>query len=202
MKTHEYDGVPFSEPRSHPWEGSKSDPSARYYDFTTSPQLIRSSLEDFLPYQRFAAIEDFYALLERLNHPKSLLESSDCAFNPPEPSESRQVKALLECSGRLIVLYRDLPQNTRKPRIAWLKSAFHQQLAHLDPKFALGMIGTTLVPVRYLALPSGEQAGQQLMLGFWAFGESEDATMQNLARVFKNLTQAVRAVSARIVQGD
>jgi hypothetical protein len=202
MKTYEYDGTPFSEPRSHPWQGSESDPSARYLDFTAEPQLIRSSLEDFLPYQRFAAVEDFYALLERVNHPKSLLESSDCAFNPPAASDSRLVKASLECSGRLMLLYRDLRQNTRKPRISWLKTAFHQQLAHLDPKFALGMIGTTLVPVRYLALPSEAQAGQQLLLGFWAYGESEDATMQNLARLFKNLTQALRAVSARIVQGD
>lgn len=202
MKTYEYDGAPFSEPRSHPWQGSDSDPSAGYHDFTAEPQLIRSSLEDFLPWQRFAAVEDFYALLERVNHPKSLLESSDCAFNPPQPNESQVVKAAFECSGRLMLLFRDLQQNTRKPRISWLKSAFHLQLAHLDPKFALGMIGTTLVPVRYLALPSDSQAGQQLLLGFWAFGDSEEATMQNLARLMKNLTQAVRAVSARILQGD
>lgn len=202
MKTYEYDGAPFREPRSHPWQGSESDAGARYYDFTAEPHLIRSSLEDFLPYQRFAAIEEFYALLERVNHPKSLLASSDCAFNPPERSESERALAPLECSGRLMLLYRDLAQNTRKPRISWLKTAFHQQLAHVDPKFMLGMIGTTLVPVRYLALPDDAQSGQQLLLGFWAFGETEDATMQNLARLFKNLTQALRAVSARIVQGD
>ncbi len=202
MKTYEYDGTPFSEPRSHPWSGSDTDPQARYYDFTATPELIRSSLEDFKPFQRFAAVEELYGLLERINHSKSLLQSSDCAFTAPHPNTTPQVKAALECSGRLMLLYRDLPQNTRKTRVSWLKAAFHQQLAHIDPKFALGMVGTTLVPVRYLALPPEAQLGEQLMLSFWAFGASEDATMQNLARLFKNLTQALRAVSVRIVQGD
>jgi hypothetical protein len=202
MKTYERDGTPFSEPRSHPWLGSETDPLARHYDFTASPQLIRSVLEDFIPYQRYPAVEELYSLLERVNHPKSALESSDCAFNPPRPSETRLVKADLECSGRLMLLYRDLHLNTRRDRISWLRSAFHQQLARLDPKFALGMIGTTLVPVRYLALPEDEQAGQQLLLAFWAYGDTEDAVMQNLGRVFRNLTQALRAVSARIVSGD
>lgn len=202
MKTYEYDGSPFSEPRSHPWSGSATDASARYYDFTASPELIRTSLEDFLPFRHYPAVEDFYALLERVNHPKSPLESSDCAFNPPAPNETRLVKAELECSGRLMLLYRDLTLNTRRDRVSWLKTAFHQQLGHVDPKFRLGMIGTTLIPVRYLTRPESEQAGEQLLLGFWAYGETLDATMQNLARLFRNLTQALRGVSARIVQGD
>jgi hypothetical protein len=202
MKTYEYDGSPFSEPRSHPWQGSQSDPLARHHDFTASPELIRSSLEDFTPFRHYQAVEDFYALLERVNHPKSSLESSDCAFNPPGPNGTRLVKAELECSGRLMLLFRDLPLNTRKDRISWLKTAFHQQLGHLDPKFALGMIGTTLVPVSYLALPEEARAGQQLLLAFWAFGSSESAVMQNLARLVRNLTQALRAVSARIAADD
>lgn len=202
MKTYEYEGGPISEPRSHPWSGSASDPNARYYDFAESPQLIRTSLEDFYPYRQYAAVEEFYALLERVNHPRSLLASSDCAFNPPEANEAQLVKATLECSGRVTLLYRDLAQNTRKSRVSWLRSAFHQQLGHLDPKFRLGMVGTTLIPVRYLELPESQQAGEQLLLGFWAYGETPDATMQSLARLLRNLTQALRGVSARIVQGD
>jgi hypothetical protein len=202
MKTYEYDGTPFSEPRSHPWLGSETDPIARHYDFTKSPELIRSALEDFSPFRHYPAVEDFYALLERVNHPRSSLESSDCAFNPPGPNGTRLVEAELECSGRLMLLYRDLPLNTRKERISWLKSALHQQLARLDPKFTLGMIGTTLVPVSYLALPENARSGQQLLLAFWAFGSTESAVMQNLARLFRNLSQAMRAVSARIVASD
>jgi hypothetical protein len=202
MKTYEYDGAPFTDPRSHPWVDGAADALARYYDFTANPGLIRSSLEDFKGFQRYRAIEDFYALLERINHPKSVFESNDCAFVAPHSSDNGPVKAPLECSGRVMLLYRDVAQNTLKARIAWLKTAFHRQLSQLDPKFTLGIIGTTVVPARYLALPEDAQLGEQLMLSFWAFGASEPHVMQNLARLFKNLTQALRAVSASVVPND
>ena len=88
MKTCEYAGESFSEPRSHPWTGSTSDGTAAYHDFTLAPELIRDVLEDFTPFQRYPAIEAFYALLERINHPKSTLQSNDCAFTGPHPSAS------------------------------------------------------------------------------------------------------------------
>jgi hypothetical protein len=202
MKTYEFAGASSTEARAHPWRGAAGDPAGQYYDFTASPELIRTSLEDFKPFEHYPAVEVLYALLERVNHPRSPLESNDCNFVPPGENRSGQVRAALECSGRVMLLFRDLPQNTRLSRVAWLKTAFHYQLAQLDPKFTLGLIGTTLLPVRYLTLPDAEQLGQQLMLSFWAFGETEVLTMQNLARLLRNLTQAVRGVSARVVQGD
>jgi hypothetical protein len=202
MKTYEYDGAASFEARSHPWCNAVDDEAARYYDFKTSPELIRSSLEDFKPFERYPAVEALYALLERVNHARSPLESNDCSFVPPGENRTSLVSAAMECSGRVMLLYGDLPENTRKTRIAWLKTAFHYELSQLDPKFSLGMIGTTLLPVRYLGLPPAEQLGQQLMLSFWAFGQTEPLAMQNLARVLRNLTHAVRSVSARIVRGD
>lgn len=202
MKTYEYAGAPLAGPRSHPWQGSALDARARYLDFTAAPELIRTSLEDFEPFRRYPAIEEFYALLERINHPKSQLESNDCAFTGPHANQTAGIKAALECSGRLMLLYRDLEQNRRETRVSWLKAALHYQLAHLDPKFALGMIGTTLVPVTFLGLSAAAREGEQLLVTFWAFGDSEPIAMLNLARLFKNLSQAIRAVSARIVEGQ
>jgi hypothetical protein len=202
MKTYEYAGAPLAEPRSHPWQGGSLDTRARYLDFTAAPELIRTSLEDFAPFRRYPAIEDFYALLERINHPKSLLGSNDSAFTGPHAIETAGVKATMECSGRLMLLYRDIEQNTRKTRVAWLKTALHYQLGHLDPKFTIGTIGTTVVPVRFLTLPADAQAGEQLLVSFWAFGDAEPSVMQSLARLFKNLSQAIRGVSARIVEGQ
>jgi hypothetical protein len=202
MRTYEYAGEPLSEPRSHPWQGSANDSLARYLDFRASPELIRSSLEDFKPFQHYAAIEEFYALLELVNHPRSQLESNDCAFNGPGPNQTLQVPASHECSGRVMLLFRELEQNARKSRMAWLNAALHYQLAKLDPKFVLGMIGTTLVPVRFLALPQEGQRGQQLLVSFWAFGDSDAVAMRNLSRLFKNLSQALRVVSARIASGQ
>jgi hypothetical protein len=80
MRTSKYAGVPFSEPRSHPWSAARTNSTYRYYDFTTSPALIRTSLEDFLPWAQHPAIERFFVLLEWLNGSTSLLESNDCEF--------------------------------------------------------------------------------------------------------------------------
>ncbi len=199
MKTYEYAGEPPAEPRSHPWRGSLESPDHRYYDLTASPEHIRRSLEDFLPWSRFQAVDSFYALLERLNHPKSLLESNDCAFSGPHANEDPTLPKLLQCTGRVMVLFRALARNTEQARVEWLKNELHHALIELDPDFRWGIVGTTLVPVRYLALPTtdDQQLGWQLMISFWAWGDQEAETMQNLARLMNNLARALRQVSAR-----
>lgn len=198
MKTYEYAGDPFDEPRSHPWLGAASDPESQYYDFTTTPALIRSALEDLLPWTRFAAVESIYALLERLNHHQSALESNDCAFVGPHANEDLTIPKALQCCGRVMVLFRALGRNTEQGRVAWLKNELHVELSQLDLAFQWGVIGTTQIPVRFLALPeaNGQQFGSQLMISFWAWGDDEADTMQNLARVIKNLTRALRRVTA------
>ena len=197
MKTYEYAGDPFAEPRSHPWLGAADNPSARYYDLTATPGRIRSSLEDFLPWSRFPAVESFYALLERLNHPKSALESNDCAFSGPHPNEDLTILKALQCFGRVMVLFRELERNTEEGLVIWLKNELHVELVELDSDFQWGAIGTTLIPVRYLALPEaeGQQLGSQLLISFWAWGNSEDENMQNLERLLKNLARALRRVA-------
>jgi len=193
LRTCEYAGEPFAGPRSHPWVGAASDKASRYYDLTASPALIRSSLEDFMPWARYAAVEAFYVLLERVNHEKSLLESNDCAFTGPHPSESTATQKALECSGRVMVLFRELPRNTVAGQIEALKNELHVALTKLDPNFRSGVVGTTIVPVRYLALSGAdEQLGEQLMISFWAWGNSEEENMQNLSRLLRNLTNALR----------
>ncbi len=193
MKTCEYAGVPFSAPRSHPWSDTPGG-EPHYLDLRASPQHIRTSLEDFKPWARYSAIETFYKLLERLNHEASPLESNDCAFEGPQRNENRVVNKALECSGRVMVLFRALERNTTAAEVSWLKNELHRVLSPLDPNFRSGMVGTTIVPVCYLALP--EPSGQQLMISFWAWGDSEAENMQNLERLFKNLTLAMRKVTA------
>jgi hypothetical protein len=197
VKTCEYAGAPFEAPRSHPWSETEGAGGSRYYDLTASPERIRSSLEDFRPWEKFPAIEIFYKLLERLNHSSSPLESNDCAFEPPHRSENRAVAKALECSGRVMVLFRALTRNTSGGDIDWLKNELHGALGPLDPNFQSGLVGTTIVPVRYLGLPAAgnQQLGTQLMISFWAWGNSEDEIMQNLGRLLKSLGQALRKVS-------
>jgi hypothetical protein len=197
MKTCEYAGAPFSVPRSHPWSDTPSS-GARYFDLTATPERIRTSLEDFKPWAHYPAIETFYKLLERINHKSSALDSNDCAFEGPHRNENRAIAKALECSGRVMVLFRALARNTERGQVSWLKNELHAALAPLDPNFQSGIVGTTIIPVCYLPLPepNGQQLGQQLMISFWAWGNSEPENMQNLARLFKNLTTALRKVSA------
>ncbi len=197
MKTCEYAGGVFPELRSHPWLGSTTDLAAHYYDLTACPQLIRSALEDFVPWSRYGAIETFYALLQRLNHTQSPFETSDCEFTGPHHNDQPEIPKALVCSGRLMLLFRELEQNTVEASLASLKHAIHSNLAELDEAFLWGMVGTTLVPTRYSKLPEsdGQQLGNQLMISFWAWGDSEASTMLNLDRLFKNLGRALRNLS-------
>jgi len=198
MKTCEYSGPAFEDPRSHPWRGAKGAAGARYYDLTASPERIRSSLEDFKPWAHYPAIEAFYALLERLNHVGSVLESNDCAFEGPHGNDNRPVAEAFECSGRVMLLFRALSRNTTEGDVPRLKNDLHGALGGLDPHFQGGVVGTTMVPVRYLLLPATEQQqlGMQLMISFWAWGRSETHTMQNLGRLLKNLTEGLRKLGA------
>ncbi len=98
-----------------------------------------------------------------------------------------------------MVLFRQLERNTATGEIESLKDQFHLQLLSIDPPFLWGIVGTTIVPVRYLALPEarGQQHGSQLMISFWAWGNSEAENMLNLARLMTNLMQAFYQVCAQ-----
>ena len=104
----------------------------------------------------------------------------------------------LACSGRVMILYRDLARNASEPDVESLKNALHHELGALDPELEWGMIGTTLVPVRYLALPRDAQLGQELMVSFWAWGGTEEDLMENLARVVTSLFAALRGVATKV----
>ncbi len=190
MRTCEYDGAPFPSPRSHPWTDAAANPAFRYRDFKADTAAIRTSLEDFAPWGGEAAIEAFYQLVTWLNSPGCPLESNDCEFTGPHPNESPSFAKRVACSGRIMVLYRVLGQNRAWSRIAALKDGLHHRLGARDPDFAWGMIGTTIVPVRYLELPGARaaQLGHQLMISFWAWGDTEPELMENLERLVRNLS--------------
>ena len=196
MNTFEYAGTPFTELRSHPWIDTVDNPECRYYDFTLHPELIRTSLEDFLPWSNYEAIDNFYKMLEDLNNSKSFLESNDCAFTGPEPNQNPQFQKSLECSGRVMILFSDLIKNTMDDNIERLAYELHCHLSTHDAEFQLGVIGTTITPVRYLALGESDeqQMGTKLMISFWVWGDGEDEIMENLNRLIINLSDALHHV--------
>jgi len=201
LNTCEYAGTPFTELRSHPWIDAVDNPECRYYDLTLSPERIRTSLEDFLPWSNYKAIENFYKMLEDLNQSKSFFESNDCALTGPEQNHNPQFQKSLECSGRVMILFRDLIKNTMDDNIEWLAYQLHCYLSIQDIEFQLGVIGTTITPVRYLALGENDeqQMGTQLMISFWTWGDNEKEIMENLNRLIINLSNALHHVSDLII---
>ena len=192
MKTCQYAGKPFDEPRTHPWTDTTGDAACRYYDLVSEPELIRTALEDFRPWHHYRAVQSLYELLEWLNAPSSSLESNDCAFSPPYASNVPQLGKSLECEGRVMILYRDIELNLSRRRVEGLRTGLHLCLEALDPDFELGLIGTMIPPVLYIdPVSRGRQLGQQLMISFWAWGDSEEEVMNNLERVMENLRQAL-----------
>jgi hypothetical protein len=185
--------------RSHPWNVAEHDSTHRYYNFRENIGLIRSSLEDFKPWEHYPAIDSFYNLLEWLNGPDSVFESNDCAFSGPMANTNARFAQRLQCSGRLMILYRDLKLNTSAEHIRWFKDASQYYISKADPNFVLGVVGTTLMQVTFVTLhPEEKQSGQELQLSFWAWGDSEIETFTNLERVFQNIHISLRAISDEI----
>jgi hypothetical protein len=200
MQVYEHNDPDSLRTRAHPWTDGESDGAHKYYDFRARPELIRSSIEDLQEWSVYPATETFYRLLEWLNGPQSALESNDCAFSGATPDSSTELSKRLQCSGRLMILYRDLAVNTAPEQMRWLTNATAHAMRGIDPAFESGAVGATITSVRYTTLPGPpeQQRGQQLMLSFWAWGEDEPGVMANLDRTFRNMTAALQEVSHKI----
>jgi hypothetical protein len=196
MKTYDYAGPDAHLVRAHPWSVAASDPASRYYDLRADPGLIRTSLEDFLPWSGWPAVETFYQLLEWLDGADSALESNDCAFQGPAPTATAGAPKALEVSGRLMILWRALPMNLPRSNVEWLRAGIHRHLNQVDLEFSDAAIGITICRVRYRrsGVAEARKNGFQLMLSFWAWGDTRDETMANLDRCLRNLDAALRAV--------
>ena len=200
MQVYEHNDPDSLRPRTHPWTDGESNPAHKYYDFRARPELIRSSIEDLQEWGAYSATETFYRLLEWLNGPKSALESNDCAFSGATADTSTELSKRLQCSGRLMILYRDLALNTSLEQMRWLANATAHAVRGIDPAFEWGAVGATITSVRYRTLPGPpeQQRGQQLMLSFWAWGKDVPEVMANLDRTFRNMTAALQEVSHEV----
>jgi len=100
-----------------------------------------------------------------------------------------------------MILFRDLSRNLSPHDLLALTNALHNELVPADPHFKFGVVGTTLIPVRYVTLPAPPDAqfGSQLMLSFWAWGSTKAESMANLSRLIKNLSHALRDVAKQDV---
>ncbi len=203
-------------PRLFPYDAAAADQKG-YIDFTENPDLIESSLEDFLPICHTPAGQTFYAMLRWINGPLSLLQTCDSALRLPQPHQDNNSPLKLCTHGRLYILYRNLQLNSSPKHADWLCSSTMHLLSGIDPAFTQkeGVVGFTKTICLQTAISRGtwnEQGfeaatndpgfGHHCMLSFWAYGNSEEVAFRNLERLFRNLWSALEQLSNTLRQAD
>jgi hypothetical protein len=191
-----------AEPRAHPWSTAVNDSAHRYIDFKLEPQLIRTALEDWVPYRAAPFAESFFQLLEWLNGPQSRLESNDCAFRGSHANTTdHQFQYKERCDGRLMILYRNTYLNTFADAVDWLFNETLGSLSGVDEEFHSGAVGFSFLRTGYLALGDGKRraaAGFQVGLSFFAYGNDQSSCHEAMNRLILNVRQALETINARI----
>lgn len=188
-------GTEYEKVRTHPWTTGEADEAHRYVNFKAEPHLIPEVLEDFKPFANYDSIQTFYEMLAWLNGPGSVFESNDCALGriaPTPAADAVNFPARLRIKGRLMLLFRNLPINVYHGSIQSLVQTVARTLHGIDAQFVLGCVGVTYMETHYLEL---KESGYELVLEFFAWGDTEGDVMANLGRVFVNIFEALRTVS-------
>jgi len=191
--------------RSHPWTTMESNDNNVYIDFKKKPKLIRSTLEDLIPFKKWDFVEQFYILIEWVNSTNSTLESNDCAFNAVEKNTDQQYPFPKKCSARLMILFRDIPENCQEKSIDWLSNKLLTAVSTMKPNFKAGAVALSYSPTCYLAL--GDQLGTggmgyQITLTFLAYGKNESKCYENMSEVLKVAQSSLKNINKRIQQGE
>lgn len=182
-----------------------SDEASVYVDFKKQPKLIRSALEDLVPFKQWDFVEQFYSLIEWINGSQSRLESNDCVFNAAEENPDQQYAYAQKCSARLMILFRDIPENCQARSIDWLMEAILQQVSMGKPGFKAGAIALSQSPTCYLALgdaPDTGGMGHQVILSFMAYGKNERRCYENMQIVLSIAQTCLVRVNSRIKKGE
>ena len=182
-----------------------ADDGSVYMDFKKHPELIRSSLEDLLPFKKWGFVEQFYALIEWINSAHSLLESNDCVFNEAEDNPDQQYPYAKKCSARLMILFRDIPENCQARSIDWLMENILLQISATKPGFKAGAICLAQSPTCYLALGSSADTGgmgHQVTLTFFAYGKNERRCYESMQEVLSIAQSSLQRVNKRIQNGE
>jgi len=185
-------------PREHPYNSGTDvlypGRVVNYVDFKAHPEMIPTSCEDFIPYERFAAVRVLYRLLEWINGPTSSLESNDCAFWPAHENRTPVFAGkAMECSGRLMVFCRDLRLNLVHGRIERLREQMFSRLLAIDPTFEWGVVELHLCPQAFRELDL--QEAPELVIEWWTFGDDEEEVMRTCARALLNIETTLHGLS-------
>lgn len=191
--------------RSHPWTNMVNNDANIYIDFKKQPKLIRSTLEDLIPFKKWDFVEQFYHLIEWINSSSSLLESNDCVFNPAEDNPDLEYPYATKCSARLMILFRDIPENCQQKSTDWLIQNILLHVSTSKPGFKAGAICLSQSPTCYLALGNGDDTGgmgYQITLTFMAYGKNKQRCYESMQQVLSVAHSSLNRVNQCIQNGD
>jgi hypothetical protein len=193
------------EPRLHPWDRSASDPNARFVNFRNHPELVRTSLEDFVPYAHQPAIDRFFELVEWMNSSESIWETTESKFWRVSTHTNRFFSPYrLTCSGRLVFFCRDhLWQCTRSE---WAFTNLLARLENRQPTPLNACVGVFTMPTLFLSLSDdgGRTAPECKALGVrcYGFGNTEDEAFQGFGSGVHAVRDSSHQMSAMIIAAD
>lgn len=193
-----------AEPRAHPWSTSVANKCHAYVDFKVHPSRVRSALEDLQPYSEFPFAEKFYSLIEWLNGRVSVLETNDCAFRGAHENADQQFKFERRCSGRLMILYRDVIENAKATSVDWLLESLCRCIGRANPSFVAGAVGLSRMATIYKALGNGPGTGglgSQVMLSFFAYGKNDARCYESMERVLDVASISLEKVNRQLKTG-
>ena len=192
-------------PRVHPWSRSETDESVVYVDFKSRPDLIRTSLQDFVCFDNEPFVERFYSLLEWLNGPSSLFESNDCAFRGMVENTDEQFPFARKCHGRLMILFRDIAENCQPRSIGWLMQNLEVSIQSINPSFRSGAVGLSRAKTHYKGLtndPKMAVKGEQVLLSLFAYGKSDSKSFESMEKVIASVHSTLNKVNKKVRLGE
>lgn len=186
--------------RNHPWLRGTNHPEHRYYNFVEQPDLIETSLEDFMPFADMQAVQTFYQMLRWLNSADSILETNDTALSYHENTKTLWMKKKYEAEGRVMFFYRDHKLNLNHNNIEALAETLWNEIVDVDPDFNFGNFSYASCPTAFIGLepPLDKQSTVILTIYYWAWGNTKEETFAHLDRTFKNLYAAFKNTNGRI----
>lgn len=210
-----YKGINYNLPlRCQPWTFFEYDESSKYYDFVKHPELIRTSLEDFLPFDHYESVQNFYALLEWVNGPASPFESNDARLGKILANPLMHLaKTKFMMSGSLGYFFRNLIDNISPDSEFWSQKYFDYEidqnqyrltpndkylefidksqeiLSSIKSQKDSDFIVLFLMQVVYNNCPSNDlhRAGLEFIWEFYVWGDTEMEIFENFSSTVSSM---------------
>ncbi|MGI8481626.1 MAG: hypothetical protein ACR2MF_06130 [Chthoniobacterales bacterium] len=195
------------EPRPHPWAVSAHDPNAKFVDFLKCPDLVRTSLEDFIPYAHRPAVERFFQMVEWMRGPKTIWETTESCFWPPSSPHTNNFFSQypIICSGRLVFFSRHHLWQCRHSE--WAFNNLVAKLGKQQPTPPNACIGVFMFPISFRSLSTngGQTARECKALGVrcYGFGINEDEAFSGFGLGVDAVQEAAKGIADMLIlSGD